>query len=291
MKIVNLMQNTEAWLAYRKNNRIGASDAPIIMQESKWCSPLELWERKLGIAPEQAENSSMARGKALEEEARREFMHFTQITVTPEVVEHETLNWCIASLDGLSVCEKYAVEIKVPGREAHLSALAGVVPAYYIPQLQHQLAVTGLNMIYYYSYDGQNNACIEVQRDDAYIAKLIEAEKKFYKCMVTCTPPELSERDYNIRTDEPCKLVVENWKDAKTHLDFWTNEEKKYRQEMIAVSPSQSWKGFGVKVQKIMRQGAVQYSEIECLKEVDLDKYRKPASESWRITLDDYNIA
>ena len=201
MKIINLQQNTPEWHDYRIV-KIGASDAATILGISPWSTPMQLWERKLALSPEQKENSAMSRGKALEEEARTAFMEITQIAVIPTVVEHETFDWMIASLDGLSWCKKYVVEIKCPGREDHLSALAGIVPPKYLPQLQHQLAVTGLDMIYYYSYDGQNNACIEVQRDQAYIDKLIEEELKFYKCMVTCTPPELSERDYNIRNDQ-----------------------------------------------------------------------------------------
>jgi predicted phage-related endonuclease len=161
------------------------------------------------------------------------------------------------------------------------------VPPKYLPQLQHQLAVTGLDMIYYYSYDGQNNACIEVQRDQEYIDKLIEEELKFYKCMVTCTPPELSERDYNIRNDEKWKHATAYWKRSQETLKDAEFHEKKAREQMIAISESRNSKGFGVKVQKIMRQGCVDYSAIPALEGIDLNQYRKPASKSWRITLDE----
>jgi len=287
MKIVeDLIQGSEEWHAFRKS-RIGASDSAAILGVSKWSTAMQLWERKLGIANEQSVNFAMSRGVDLEDEARNAFTKLKNIVTIPTVVQHETLDWCIASLDGLSLCYKYALEIKVPGREAHLSALAGVVPSYYIPQLQHQLAVTGLDMIYYYSYDGQNNACIEVYRDQEYIDELIEEELKFYKCMVTCTPPELTERDYNIRTDDEWKYAVIDWCKANQLYQEWKEELERSREVLTRLSQSRNSKGFGVKVQKIMRQGAVQYSEIECLKEVDLDKYRKPASESWRITLDE----
>ncbi len=285
MKIIEMKQNTDTWLEWRKN-KVGASDAPIIMGVSPWCSALQLWERKLGIAEDQKENFAMSKGKALEHEARCAFMQLKNMAMTPEIVEHETLDWCIASLDGLSVCQKYALEIKVPGREAHLSALAGIVPDYYIPQLQHQLAVTGLDMIYYYSYDGQNNACIEVQRDQAYIDKLIAEELKFYKCMVTCTPPQLSERDYNIRTDDRWFQNALDWQDANRDLKLAQEKEADCRTRLIKLSQSRNSKGFGVKVQKIIRAGSVDYSQIKELQGIDLDKYRKPASESWRITLE-----
>lgn len=286
MRLIELQQNTPSWLEWRKE-KIGSSDAPIIMGVSPWATKLQLWERKLGICSEQNENFSMVRGKALEHEARCAFMQLKGITVAPEVIEHPQHNFLIASLDGLSVCEKYAVEIKVPGREAHLSALSGIVPDYYMPQLQHQLAVTGLNMIYYYSYDGKDNACIEVQRDQEYIDKLIEEELKFYKCMVTCTPPELSERDYNIRTDREWEFAVVEWQIANNQMKIAEYHEKEARQKLIEASQSRNSKGCGVKVQKIMRAGSVRFSEIPQLQGVDLDRFRKPATESWRITEDE----
>ncbi len=285
MKILYIPQNTDGWLEWRRN-KLGASDAPIILNVSPWTSPLQLWERKLGIAEEQKESSAMSRGKALESEALQSFNTLHDSTFFATVCQHETYDWMIASLDGLSACDKYALEIKCPGREDHLLALAGTVPSKYIPQMQHQLAVTGLDMIYYFSYDGQNNACIEVHRDQDYIDKLIKEELKFYKCMVTCTPPELSERDYNIRCDDKWKMLVQDWKEANEKLKWWQDHEKAMRKDLIEASHSRNSKGFGVKVQKIMRLGSIDYSQIKELQGKNLDQYRKPALESWRITVD-----
>ncbi len=286
MKIIQLQQNTPEWLEFRKG-KIGASDCPIIMGESPWCSPLQLWERKLGISSEQVENFAMSRGKSLEEEARHAFMTETRISVTPEVIQHQTLPWLIASLDGLSIYERYAVEIKCPGKKDHELALNGFIPKHYFPQLQHQIEVTGLDMIYYFSYDGKENALIEVKRDQKYIDIMMAELLKFYKCMITCTPPELSERDYNIRMDDEWKELVKRWSYAKTDLDCAKDMEEIARARLIEASQSRNSRGFGVKVQKIMRCGSVDYSLIKELKGVDLDQYRKPASESWRITLDE----
>lgn len=291
MKIIDLIQNTAEWLEFRKG-KIGASDAPKIYG-SYFSTPLELWERKIGLAPEQEETYPMRRGKALEDEARKSFEEAIGFEFPPCVVQHSEYEWMIASLDGLSRSDgqslwiPYALEIKVPGREDHLSALAGIVPPKYIPQLQHQLAVTGLPMIYYYSYDGKDNACIEVQRDQAYIDKLIAEELKFYKCMITCTPPELSERDYNIRYDDKWKLACKEWEEASQNLRLYKFREEITRSDLIALCESRNSKGAGVKVQKIMRVGSVDYSAIPALEGIDLDQYRKPASESWRITLDE----
>lgn len=285
MKIIELTQNTPEWLEFRKN-KLGASDAPIIMGDSPWCSPSQLWERKIGITPDQTENFAMREGKELEPVARESFNKIMGKVYTPYVVQHETFEWMIASLDGLSLCEKCAVEIKCPGREAHLSALAGKVPAYYIPQLQHQLAVTGLDMIYYYSYDGKQNACIEVHRDEKMIDHMIKEELKFYNCLIKAIPPDLTDQDYKVRFDGKWENATAYWLRSQANLKDAEFHEKRAREQIIALSESRNSKGCGVKVQKIMRQGCVNYSAIPALEGIDLDQYRKPTSESWRITLD-----
>lgn len=285
MKIIELEQNTDAWLEFRKG-KIGASDAPIVMGVSPWCTALQLWERKLDIASDQTESYAMTRGKELEQQARWMFEEGKGMQFLPAVIQHKEHDFLIASLDGLSNCKKYALEIKCPGKEDHELALKGTLPPKYIPQLQHQLEVTGLDMIYYYSYDGKNNACIEVKRDQSYIDKMMVELKKFHKCMVTCTPPELIDCDYNIRNDDEWKFYVDRWIEDKHNLACWEAREMQSRKELIEASQSHNSKGFGVKVQKITRNGSVDYSQIKELQGVDLDQYRKPTSESWRITMD-----
>ena len=50
------VQNTPEWLEWRRS-RIGASDAAAILGVSQWDSAFDLWQRKLGIIPEQEKNS------------------------------------------------------------------------------------------------------------------------------------------------------------------------------------------------------------------------------------------
>lgn len=287
MKIVEgIEQNTESWINWR-HGKIGASDCAAILGVSPWCTPLQLWERKLGIAPEQSENYAMKRGKELEQQARWVFEESKGMQFPPAIVQHEKHDWLISSLDGLSYCGKYALEIKVPGREDHELTLKGIVPPKYIPQLQTQIEVTGLDMIYYFSYDGKENACIEVHRDQPYIDKMMVELKKFHKCMTTCTPPELSECDYNIRMDKEWANATLKWRLFKDQLVFMETSEREAREELIRLSHSRNSKGYGVKVQKITRVGCVQYCDIPALQGIDLEQYRKPASESWRITVEE----
>ena len=86
------------------------------------------------------------------------------------------------------------------------------------------------------------------------------------------------------RFDQEWKQYVMDWQDAKKDSDLAMEREKNCRQRLITISQSRNWKGFGVRVEKITRKGSVDYSAVPDLIGIDLDQYRKPASESWRIT-------
>lgn len=181
-------QGSPEWLEMRKRH-IGASDAPIILGASPWCTPYELWERKLGIAKEIEETPAMRRGSLMEPEARKAFELATKLEVFPQIVYHTKHKFMMSSLDGLTLDGSAAVEIKCPGKKAHSMALKGKVPEYYIPQLQHQLACLGIEKVYYYSYDGYNGVVLEIDRDDVFIENLIEKEKEFWECVQSKTRP------------------------------------------------------------------------------------------------------
>lgn len=292
MKIINLEQNTTEWLEFRKN-KIGASDAVIIMGDSPWTTPLQLWERKLGFSLEQPESRAMSEGKRLESVAREAFEKEMSLNFPAMVGISDSHEWMMASFDGLN--KRAAVEIKVPGEKDHTEACRGNIPKKYRYQLQHQLAVADLDMLYYYSFDAMRyrldgewqGIIIEVERDQEMIDKMIEEEIKFLKCLTTCTPPELSEKDYNLRHDKEWNFATRNWISANENLKLAEIQEKEMRHQLMEACHSMNSRGCGVKVQKIMRKGSVDYSKITELKEIDLEQYRKPVAESWRIILDD----
>ncbi len=294
MRTIELEQGSKEWLDFRMN-KIGASDAPIIMGDSPWATSYKLWERKMGFAEEQKETHAMSEGKRLEEVARQTVEEVLHIPLYPLVGIHDEHDWMIASFDGFSI-DGRAVEIKCVGLDDHLMAvLDKQVPKKYRYQLQHQLAVSGLDMIYYYSFDKAcykaegrcQGALLEIKRDQKMLDEMIEKELTFMECIRKCVPPELSEKDFEFRNDNIWRFATANWKQAKEELTYAIETEKKMRQELIEESKSRNCKGGGVKVQRIMRSGLVDYSAIPALDGIDLDQYRKPASESWRITLDE----
>ena len=185
-----MQQQTSEWHAMRRE-KIGASDAPIILELSPWKTPKALWMEKLGLTEPPPMTAAMQHGIDTEPLAREAFEKITGIFVLPEVRIHPDLHWMMASMDGVSLDGTNAVEIKCPrSRIDHDKAQSGIIPEKYFPQLQHQMHVCGLDYIYYFSFHKDSQALLTVHRDDQYIKMMIEEEKKFWDCMQSLLPPE-----------------------------------------------------------------------------------------------------
>lgn len=266
-----------------RKNYLGASDAPVVMGVSPWRTPYQLWQDKLGLGGEQPDNYAMKRGREKEEIARDAYILHTGVEVAPKQVFHPKIRFMMANLDGLSNDSKVAVEIKCPGEEDHLKAKKGEIPEKYFPQLQHQLSVSGLDGMHYFSWRNDDIALVEVEKDPAYIKKMCSEEKKFWKHVEELTPPAYTDRDYETRHDA-------EWKEMATELNAalrekaWAEEkEKVFRDRLIQLANGKNCRGAGISLKKIMKKGNVKYSNIPELKSLDLEMYRGPSSSYWKI--------
>lgn len=258
------VQNTPEWLEWRRS-RIGASDAAAILGVSQWDSAFDLWQRKLGIIPEQEKNSSMLRGIELESQARKIVEDEFGIDLPAVVKEHYNpeMKWMIASLDGWNEKDQIALEIKCPGKSDHQCALDGKVPPKYIPQVQHQLEVIGMDTMYYVSFDGFSCTYVRVDRDQKYIDRLITKELEFLECMRSFVAPPLTDRDYqNLEGDNEWVQLVTQWKNCRALMNSYTDLESQLRTQLIDKSNGRSSYGAGVSVIKSMKKGTLPLSEI-----------------------------
>lgn len=276
------MTEYEDFLASRKNY-LGASDAPAVMGVSPWSTPYQLWEDKLGLAPPKSDNFAMKRGRELEPLARDAYILETGHMVEPKMVIHPEIKYMMANFDGITDDHKYAVEIKCPGEKDHLTAKQGIVPEKYMPQLQHQLAVIGVNELHYFSYRDGDTALITVGRDEGYIKRLIVEERKFWNCVENLSAPPLTDRDYDTRNDIAWMKAAISWEEAQTELEAAKIKENTFRDILIELAGNKNSIGQGVRVQRVVRKGAIDYKAVPQLKDVDLEKYRKDTMESWRI--------
>ena len=174
-------QGSPEWHNWRKD-RLGASDSGAIMG-CGFLSIGALFDLKLGLRQPDEENEAMKRGKDMEEEARQAFEKMLDVELYPKCVEHPSLLWMSASLDGITRDGGLICEIKCPGKKDHEVAMKGLVPEKYKAQLQHIMAVTGHEAIYYFSYrDGQGIIVVH-PRDDHYIDVLVKREAYFFEML------------------------------------------------------------------------------------------------------------
>ncbi len=178
--VVELQQGTREWLEWRHKG-IGASDAPIIMGENPFQSVEELLREKRAPVRASTESEAMKRGKQLEPEARKRYIARTGRDVRPACIQSTRYDWLRASLDGLSISHDAVVEIKCGDSVYRKVSASRSVPNYYYGQTQHILAVTGFDSLDFWCYlPGRPELLVRVQRDDAYIERLLNRELEFW---------------------------------------------------------------------------------------------------------------
>lgn len=290
-KIIDLEQGTPEWKEWRRW-KIGASMAPVIMGVSPFQTKMQLWE-SIVFGEDKEANFAMKRGTRMEEKARQWINNRKMIgsPYQPKCLQHDAIPWMIASMDGMALTWlsgveiKEICEIKCPGAEAHLMALSGKVPDYYMPQLQHQMVVADLEEILYVSFDGEEGIEIVVPRDDEYITKqLMPQEAAFYQSLLDFAPPEMSDKDVEQIDDPEAIAVAFEYKRCLDKLAFLEKDAKNLKEKLISYAKHSRVSIGDLKLTKVIRKGSIQYDKIQELSRVDLEKYRKEPVVSWRIT-------
>ncbi len=288
MKIIYVEQGSPEWLSWRKTV-ITATECPVILGSSPWSTPYKCWQRKLGLVEEQQSNAAMERGRLLEPEARAQFNECYQMNMVPACVESTEYPFLGASLDGLprylGLFESNCIlEIKCGGAKLHAMAEQGIIPQNYLDQMQHQLFITKAEKCFYYSYDGKDGICIEVFPDPEFANKFIDKARKFWKCVAFFEAPELQDSDFkDMNEDANWKDLAKMYQEADSSIKALEEKKEYIRKKLIETCADHSCAGSGIKVIKSILRGRVAYDEIPEIKDVDLDKYRKASTTSWKI--------
>lgn len=278
-KVIKLEQNTNEWKDYRRK-KIGASDAPIILGVSPYKTAYKLWEEKI-YSLDQFETDAMKRGKTLEVLARDCFMNYTKSLIKPQVVESLEHEWMMASLDGIDIDNEFIVEIKCPNKDDHELAKNGEIPKKYMPQVQHQLAVTGLKYGYYFSFDGENGVVVKFERDSDMIAILLEKEKEFYfNHLLTEVPPD-NGIEYII--DDDFDRFAEHYVFLDDKIKELQEMKEKTKEEIVRLSNNRNVKNDFICVKKVNKKGIIDYKRLCLENHINEEAYRKSGSSYWKI--------
>ena len=188
MKILIKTNNLsrEEWLKYRTLG-IGGSDVSIIAGLNHFKSIHQLWLEKTGlVVPEESDSEFAHFGTLLEPIVRQEFTARTGIKVRAKhaILQSSEYPFMHANLDGIIHEDNGDISIfEAKTASAYKKDIwEEGVPAEYILQIQHYMAVTGAKKTYIAALVGGNHFFYhEVARDDEMIAKIIAMEEYFWE--------------------------------------------------------------------------------------------------------------
>jgi len=281
-KILEVEQGSAEWHSLR-DKMISATNIAPIMGISPWKTALMLYEEKLNLRLPEKLNDKMAEGMLLEEHARSFFNKQHNTDFEPIVFQHGNINYLMASLDGIN-SKGEILEIKC-GKGSHELAKQGIIPDYYLCQVQCQMFCSNTSQAYYFSYrSDDDNILLKVQRDDSFIEKMLVEIDIFYRNLLNFTPPPATDRDFNHIDTKEWRLHTEVWKDTKRQIKLLEAREEALRNELIAMCDGKSSQGNGVRVSRQITRGRVDYSKINILKDINLDEYRGKNVTSFRFT-------
>lgn len=287
MRKVHFDQGSPAWLKWRRG-LLTATDAPVLMGASPYATPFKGWQRKSGLIPEQEETEPMRRGKRDEPIARDWFNKEYGLAMEPCCVESDDLNFIGASLDGLSPCGKYLLEIKSNGDQYHFGLNSGP-PDFHWMQMQHQfLACDKMpEMAFYLSWHKSGPRVIETKIDNEWIDSYLPKAREYWRCCVFHEAPPMTRKDYKDMTGvNTWNYYANGYRKLSEQIKTLEILKDSYKKEIVNLCGEDSCFGSGIKVLKKENKGRIDYDIVPELIGVDLEKHRKPMTYSWTIMLD-----
>ncbi|MGB3782603.1 MAG: YqaJ viral recombinase family protein [Priestia megaterium] len=171
------------WLEHRQKG-IGGSDAGAIAGLSKWKSPIGVYLDKIGESPSGSSSSEAAYfGHVLEDVVAQEFSKRTGLKVRKRqaILQHPKHSFMLANVDRLIIGKKEGLECKTASEYLKNDWEEEEIPAQYLIQCQHYMAVTGYEAWWIAVLIGGNKFVHKkIERDEEIINYLIEIESDFW---------------------------------------------------------------------------------------------------------------
>ena len=181
-----MAQGSGPWLEYRRTH-IGSSDAPVIVRESPYRGPLDLYAEKLG--PPQEHDPMTERlfriGHHMEPLILEMYAEETGRKVRPgRVLESREMPWLFASLDG-----EYKDRI-VEAKWTSSSRWSDGVPDDVVVQVTHQMAVRGARIADVAVLRGRDFQVHTIPFDESLWYGILTMEQDFLGALRRREPPE-----------------------------------------------------------------------------------------------------
>jgi len=280
MPIVNIKPNTFEWDLWRGTG-IGASEAPIIMGVSPYCTALQLFnEKSTGIKKDNSDKEFIfQKGHDLEAYGRVIFNEKFNLNMIPEMWESANHSFLHASLDGRDGNTIW--EGKYMGKKNfELVKETGAPLVHHYPQIQHQLYVSGADFCYYMVYlDNMNDWFVcKVYPDIDYIGVLVAKEINFWNMLVEKKAPELSNKDEVQVKNEKLIELLEAYEHNYIKLQSLKAIEDGLKEEIKMLKTHSKMRHKNITITESITKGTVDYKKIPFGDDIDLEKYRRKDS-------------
>ena len=184
----------EEWLRARMAG-IGGSDVSAIAGLNKYKSPMGVYLDKIGESPIEDITSEAAYfGTLLEDVVAQEFTKRTGMKVRNRfaILQHPKHPYMLANVDRMIVGKREGLECKTASEYLKGEWEGDEVPAPYLLQIQHYMAVTGYDAWWIAVLLGGNKFIFKrIERDEEIIQYLIQLEGDFWaNHVIKRNPPE-----------------------------------------------------------------------------------------------------
>lgn len=218
------MEDKLEWLRERQKG-IGGSDVGAIMGVNQYKTAFNIYlEKTEHILNIEKQSEAARQGTDLEDYVAMRFTEETGKKVRRDNrhLIHKDYPFMVANIDRRVVGENAILECKTV-TPYNLKEWEGEeVPASYMLQCQHYMAVTGADKVYLaYLIFSTKFDYREIKRDEELINIIIEAEKEFWKMVQDKTPPAL---------------------DGSSAAEKWVNEKYKKVNEGETINLDSSWR-------------------------------------------------
>ena len=205
-RVSTVGMSREEWLEKRKGS-IGGSDAAAILGLSQFATPYTVWADKTGRLPPGEDTEAARQGRDLEEYVAQRWREATgkKVGRVNAMLYNTAYPFAHADVDRRVVGENAGLECKTTS-SVNLKKFRGVTfPEQYYVQCVHYLAITGCDRWYLgVLVLGREFLFYTLERDQAEIDALMEAEARFWDLVKTDTPPGM---DGSERTSEALRGV------------------------------------------------------------------------------------